>query len=251
MSLKKVSFATSSQAALRVMSTLDRWARILDVFYIKDFGLLLESIGEDLNIDISKVQKAWKDQDIEQLMYEQAQLLEDWPEDLRKHEVDIPRCTVYFMAAMERKRYQLNRSSFGSCDRHIARLSLYELIMSCMYRQLSNSALVLNNDLVERIMMFHQPWFRWQTDVQRYVVWTRRREYENVIAFRPFLLFKIERLSCLKCRTRYTRLVTKMRSEYQMVSAYGKPFNEKNYFGKLEDQPEYDEIMYLRQHKRT
>jgi hypothetical protein len=251
MALKKVSFPTSRQSAARVMATLDRWARILDVFYIKNFGVLLEPIGKDLSIDTSKVQKVWDEGDMEQLFEEQIQLLEDWPEDLRKHEVDIPRCAVYFLAAMERKRYQLNRSSFGDCDRHIARLSLYELIMSCMYRQLSNSPLVLNNDLIERIMMFHQPWFRWQTDVQRMVVWTRRKEYENNIAFRPFLLFKIERLSCKKCRTRYSRLVDRMRSEYQTVSALGKPFNEKNYFGKLEEQPEYDEIMYLRQHKRT
>lgn len=251
MALKKVSFPTNKQSAARVMATLDRWARILDVFYIKDFGVLLEPL-HGLDIDISKVEQAWenREKDMKKLFEEQMQLLNDWPDELRADETDIPRCAVYFMAAMERKRYQLNPQSFGACDRHIASLSLYELIMSCMYRQLKDSPLVLDNDLVEGIMMRHQPWFRWQTDIQRYVIWTRRREYENIIAFRPFLLFKIERLSCQKCRTRYSRLIDKMRSEYQMVSALGKPFNEKNYFGKLEDQPEYQEIMYLRQHKR-
>jgi len=58
MTLKKVSFPTSKQAAGKVMATLDRWARIIDVCYIKDFGELQEPLGVELNIDVTNAEKA-------------------------------------------------------------------------------------------------------------------------------------------------------------------------------------------------
>lgn len=250
MALKRMSFATNRESMLRTAAKLDRWARMLDIFYVKDFGEVIDHLNK-LDIDITQVEKAWENKDVEQLILEQAQLLEDWEDDLREEMVRIPRCAVYFMGAMDRKLYGIDRRAFGGCDRHIASLSVYELIMSCMYRELNNSVLVAQDEVVERIMMLHRSWFQWQTDVQRLLIWVRRKEYENCIAWRPFLKYKIDRLSCGKCRTRYGRLVEKVRSEVHMVVGIGKRFNEKNYFGKLEDQPEYEEILYLRRHTRT
>ena len=250
MALKKISFATSRDAVLRTAAKLDRWARILDIFYVKDFGEVIKSLNET-NIDISKVESAWESADVEQLILEQAQLLEDWESELASVEVKIPRCAVYFLGAADRKLWNVNRAAFGDCDRHIASLSLYELIMSCMYRELNLSQYVLSDELVARVMMFHRSWFKWQTDVQRMVIWIRRKEYENCIAWRPFLKFKIDHLPCQKCRTRYGRLVDRVRSEVQTVAGVSKPFNPNNYFGRLEEQEEYQEILYLRRHTRT
>lgn len=245
MPLPKTISVASKSAIQKSKITLERWSRALDVFYIKDFGFLLGPLNE-LDIDISKVEKAWHAEDWQRLTELQIELLKDWPDELRDSKINIPRCAVYFLAAIERKRGSMDRSKFGDCDRHIANLSLYELIFSCAYRQISRFDLWKDDNLVRSVMALHQPWFKWQTDVQRMIIWTRRKEYENIIAYRPFLLWKIDRLECDKCKTRYNRLISRMRQQYQTVSAYGKPFNESNYFGRLEDQPEYDEIMYLR-----
>lgn len=246
MPLPKIISVASRATITKSKLTMERWSRALDVFYVRDFGVLLAPLN-GMDIDSSDLQRAWKDEDWHRLSELQIEFLKDWPDDLVDKKVDIPRCAVYFLSAIDRKR--MDTSRYGDCDRHIANLTMYELIVSCIYRQMNLYDLWKDDVLVEKVMALHsqyQAWFQWQTDVQRMIIWTRRKEYENIIAYRPFLKWKIDRLECEKCKIRYTRLISRMRQQFQTISAHGKPFNEKNMYGKLEDQPEYDEIMYLR-----
>ena len=242
---KKISVASRANRA-KSRLTLERWSRALDVFYVRDFGLLLVTLNS-MDIDSSDLQHALRDKDWQRLTELQIEFLKDWSDELIDQKADIPRCAVYFMSAMERK--DMDTSRYGDCDRHVVNLTMYELIVSCVYRQINLYDLWSDDVLVEKIMALHaqhQAWFQWQTDVQRMIIWTRRKEYENTIAYRPFLLWKVERLECQKCKTRYSRLISRMRQQFQIVSAYGKPFNAENFYGQLENQPEYEEIMYLR-----
>ena len=215
----------------RTISSLERWAKTLDVYYVRDFSVLLKPL-EELNIDISKARKAWESKDWHELSVQQMALMRDWEEDLTK-QIRIPRCAVYFFSTMDRKRYGVRRESFGNCDRHVTRLSLYELIISCLYRQMNQQNLFRDSELVADVMYFHRPWFQWMTDIQRLIVWTRRREYENIAAFNPVIEWKIQRLSCSFCRKRYTGLIGRMRRSYSTVLAYGKPFNSDNHYGEI------------------
>ena len=217
----------------KTIASLERWAKTLDVFYVRDFSILFKPLEKELNIDISKAKKAWESQDWHELCLQQMQLLRDWEEDLTTQLVRIPRCAVYFFSTMDRKRYGVRREAFGNCDRHVTRLNLYELIVSCMYRQMNQHNLFRDNKLVADVMYFHRPWFLWMSDIQRLIIWTRRREYENIAAFNPMLKWKVERLNCSFCRKRYTGLIERMTRSYSAVMAYGRPFNPDNQYGEI------------------
>lgn len=216
----------------KTIASLERWAKTLDVFYVRDFGMLLKPL-EELNIDATKAIKAWKSEDWYELSIQQMELMRDWEVELSAKQVRIPRCAVYFFSTMDRKRYGVRREAFGNCDRHVTRLNLYELIISCLYRQANQYNLFRDHELVANIMYFHKPWFQWMTDIQRLIIWTRRREYENIAAFKPIIGWKVERLSCSQCRKRYTGLLGRMTKSYSTVLAYGRPFNSENYYGEI------------------
>jgi len=216
----------------KTIASLERWAKTLDVFYVRDFGMLLKPL-EELDIDVSKARKAWESEDWHELSTQQMALMRDWEEDLTAKQVRIPRCAVYFFSTMDRKRYGVRREAFGDCDRHVTRLNLYELIISCLYRQANQHNLFRDHKLVADIMYFHRPWFQWMTDIQRLIIWTRRREYENIAGFKPMIEWKVERLSCSQCRKRYTGLLGRMTRSYSTVCGYGRPFNPDNYYGEI------------------
>lgn len=217
----------------KTIASLERWARTLDVFYVRDFGVLHAPLVE-LNIDFNKAWKAWESKDWEELCVQQMELMRDWEEELSEKMVRIPRCAVYFFSTMDRKRYGVRRQAFGNCDRHVTQLSLYELMMSCLYRQMNQYNLFRDSEFVTDAMYFHRPWFQWMTDVQRLVIWTRRREYENIGSWNSILKWKIDRLKCVHCRKRYGSLIERMTRSYMTVVAYGKPFNHDNYYGTVE-----------------
>jgi len=222
----------------KTIASLERWAKTLDVFYIRDFSVLFNPLDE-LEIDFSKAKKAWDAQDWQELCLRQIELMRDWETEFAAKEIRIPRCAVYFFSTMDRKRYGVRRAAFGDCDRHVTRLSIYELMMSCIYRQINQQNLFRDDNLVVDVMSLHRPWFQWMTDIQRIIVWTRRREYTNIAAHTSITLRdKIQNLSCSFCKNRYTNLINRMTRSYTTVLAYGKPFNRDNFHGAMDSATE-------------